>query len=363
MIKKTNRIIASVILLGGLLSISSCNDTPEVEGQIIEYKGLKVNHNYAVPANMISDPNFNMMIEEQVNSLTNEHQLRATAGQTILYSLEDLADISEDEEVFVPNDTWSTAQINAKIYQDFININTPQDIEANWEIIGDYYRDVVQYNVTQRLDEVETINGGPGGGPTIYSNPNSNSENEIEDMRSTSNYGSLSLGLSICEFAYLGSRWALANAARKAKNEAKAISEQTWIGTGSNDRRDVMRHLSGSWLLGYYYAKGLFQNDIQNVYDKSWAFLSFREEQLCSDAPDHVREMDHRNNLNGLGHWKNTAYTQTSFWGLVKRVKSGNKSTELTFLSDVKTFWSLKVAPNSQAVWNVDTWTCVYFED
>ncbi|OEK01079.1 hypothetical protein BFP97_05960 [Roseivirga sp. 4D4] len=363
MMRKTKTRILSLALLVALIFTYSCEDDIDTQSQVIYYKGLKVNHTYSVPADVITNANFSTIINEQTQSIINDAQIRTSNGQSVTYSLEDLSDIAQEEEVFVPNDTWSDTQITAKIYQDFPTINTLQQIEANWEIIGDYYNDVVQYNVTQRLDEVGTINEGPGS-PGIYSNPNKNSEKEITDLKSSSSYdGSLTNGLSICEFAYLASRWALANAARRAKSEAKSISKQRWPGTGSDDREDVMRHLAGSWLLGYYYAKGLFQGNIQNVYDKTWAFLYFREEQICSDAADHVREMDHRNNLNGLEHWKNTAYTQTYLWGAIRRVRSGNKSTEMDFLSDVKTFWSTKVAPNSQAVWNVDTWTCVYFVD
>ncbi len=355
---KTKKSFFTIIMILSVMVLAqSCKDEAIEGPQVINFKGLRVNHTYDVPASIITNPNFEAIIEEKTNKILSERDLGNKILGIIVYSLEDLADIAEQEESLVPNDNWTDSQIMSRIYQDFPSIISIDEIEANWDIIGSYYNNIVQYNVTNRLGEV---------GTTIESLPFETSTDNAElDAFSLDpvDEQTFLFGLTQCEFNYLATRWAMANAARRAKNEARSESEARWPGSGSNDRQDVMRHLAGSWLIAHYYAKGLFQNKIHRIYDKCLAFLTFRENQSCGNAPDHVREMDRHNNLNGIAHWQNTAYTERRGLFNAKRVLAQDKGQALNFLSDVKTFWSVKVAESVPAVMAVDTWTCVYFVD
>lgn len=355
------KITKSALLVGILVLVFSCSDNIEVnEPQLINYKGLQVNHTYDVPKSIITDNDFDAIIDQRTNIYLTDTEGRNTTLGEVVYSLDDLGLIAEEEELNVPNENWTDTQVLNQIYLNFPTISTLQEIQLNWNIIASYYTDIVQYNVTDRLDEVSTYILSP---TQLENNGGNNETDGIVSPRSSSYGSDFSGNLSSCEFWYLASRWAMANAARKAGPEAVSEAKARWIGSGVNDRQDVLRHLAGSFLLAHYYAKGFFQNDINNIYDKCWDFLAFREEQACSDAPDHVREMDHRSNLNGLGAWKVWAYYEWKFFNLRKRVRSEDKSTAMAFFSDVKTLWSEKVAENSQAVWNVDNWICVYFAD
>ncbi len=335
MIKKNLfKLFLALVLLG---IVSSCqketiekfNETQSNEECLIDFKNLKVEHNYNAPIEAL------YYEKEDLKSLYFKrigkgNQLKSS---NLKYpSLDEIADIEEENLKKYPNfDELSDKDIEW-IKRDFPKL-TEKEIVENIEIISDYYIKNLQYDLIIALTE---------------------KRNTLK-----SSY----LGASCSEeFWFLSTKPTAATKIREAKNDAIKYTEELYGHSWGRDQSDAFRHIIWSTLIGKYYGKR--KKSIGKGVDMARKFTNIHEECNNRDGqPECDAEMDYHNNWIGRDYFRSISKIKKKkrrFW-FTKKWLSCPKNSVIKQTIKNKVDNGIKVDASVSAVESIDKYIPVYF--
>lgn len=283
--------------------------TIEYSTELLNFKGLTVNHNTKTPISALeyTEKDFQQLLLENLSSNTENKKVFT---ELVYPTLEELAMIATEIESNYPSVYHPTPEDADSIRNDFPGLNDEQ-IEANLEIIDEYYEQNMKYDIIQVLS---SNNGG-------------NINNRILDYPG---------GLCSKEFWVVMGRPRAIDSVKDAKENAENATQQLYPSVSHfQTRADAFRHAFWSVLIAKYY--GTKKDDLQKGLQLAEEFTDAHEEcnKESSSWLDYDSEMDYHNNWVGRVRFNLTArYEVIGSWPFKRTVLYAN--TDLEYQNDIK---------------------------
>ncbi|UAM97591.1 hypothetical protein K8354_14965 [Polaribacter litorisediminis] len=339
--KKMKQILLFSLFVGGAVLMSKCQDDTYLEEfskeetlkkvildttlskktekqKKIKYRGFEVDHRF----NSTEDELKEKHTKKYLKKLYNKLRKKKKANKSSAYKTIDSLDLPSKEAIFeaakvvvhnLPYEKLNGLTINyfdsnsttniAMIQNDFIGF-TESDINANNQIIDEYYSQNLDYLV---LEEI-------ANNPNLYNHLNTTNKSEFEIAACT-------IALTTPSYGFVRSIIAYSIAGPKAKSES--LAQYPIIGS-SNTREDAFRHIYWNALLAQNYFTLVSKSKRANFA----LYVSDLRESICGPSNNiDSKEMDLHNNKVGTEIWLSKA-SFVKVWGINVAIKRPS-TTEL----------------------------------
>ena len=249
------------------------DESADVSQQLIEFEGLRVNHTYEVPNEVLNyeEADFQALYLDELSAHNGRTQ--ATLDEASYPTIEVLADVVETQAQKYP-DTDALEEEDIKLIKAHFPDLSDKEIDKNLDKIAAYYEKNLQYDVIKSLEKAGSLDTGNGRTQYVY---------------------------QLCddEFWVVFGRIKAADAVRDATNDANAYTDELYPNAAQyQDQADAFRHSIWNMLIAKYFAQK--KRDKSKGHQLARNFTDAHEDCNRADGNEEYDiQMDMHNNFAG----------------------------------------------------------------